>query len=187
MAYIKVIQPEEAEGELQKIYDDILQKRGKLAEVHKIQSLHPQSIVQHMELYLTIMFGKSPLKRYQREMMGVVVSATNNCDYCCKHHGAALTHFWKDRSKVDQLQYDYRTLNLSSADQLLCEYAAFLTSCPDDMSNQRYDQQLRAQNFSDRAILDASMVISYFNFVNRLVLGLGVEVEEDKGEGYKYE
>ena len=39
--------------------------------------------------------------------------------------------------------------------------------------------------FSDREILDATLVISYFNFVNRNVLALGVELEEDPS-GFNY-
>lgn len=187
MPYINVIEPEEAEGKLKEIYNDILNKRGKLAEVHKIQSLNPESIVRHMDFYMTIMFGKSPLKRYQREMMAVVVSAANKCEYCCKHHGAALENFWQDASKVDQLQQDYTSLNLSPLDYLLCEYAIALTREPETMAKSRYDNKLREQGLSDRAILDATMVVSYFNFVNRMVLGLGVQVEEDEGKGYKYD
>lgn len=95
MAYINVIEPEDADGELKQIYNNLIEKRGKLAEVHKIQSLNPESIVRHIDFYMTIMFGKSPLKRYQREMMAVVVSATNKCEYCCKHHCAALQNFCK--------------------------------------------------------------------------------------------
>jgi alkylhydroperoxidase family enzyme len=79
MALIKVIQPEEAEGELKEVYDDIITTRGKLAEIHKIQSLNPKSIVNHMDLYMTLMYGKSPIKRVVREMMAVVVSKANNC------------------------------------------------------------------------------------------------------------
>ena len=63
MAYINVIEHEQAEGELKGIYDNLVKTRGKLAEVHKIQSLNLESIVNHMDLYMTIMFGKSPLKR----------------------------------------------------------------------------------------------------------------------------
>ena len=81
MPYINVIQHNEAEGHLKEIYDDLVEKRGKLAEIHKIQSLNPESIVNHMDLYMTIMFSKSPLKRYQREMIAVVVSARNECHY----------------------------------------------------------------------------------------------------------
>ncbi len=71
MSRIKVIQPEEATGRLREIYDNIIQKRGKLADVHKIQSLSPESIVRHMDLYMEIMFTKSELSRAESEMMAV--------------------------------------------------------------------------------------------------------------------
>ncbi|MEL6864685.1 MAG: hypothetical protein AAFP19_09705, partial [Bacteroidota bacterium] len=74
MPHIQVIQHEEAEGRLKEIYDELVQSRGKLAEVHKTQSLNPETIVAHMDLYMKIMYNKSPLRRYQREMMAVVVS-----------------------------------------------------------------------------------------------------------------
>jgi hypothetical protein len=50
MAFIEVIEHEQAEGKLKEVYDDLLSSRGKLAEVHKIQSLNPQSIIDHMNL-----------------------------------------------------------------------------------------------------------------------------------------
>ncbi len=52
MARIKVIEPCDATGRLKEIYDGITARRGKLAEVHKIQSLRPESIVNHMDLYV---------------------------------------------------------------------------------------------------------------------------------------
>ena len=104
MAHIQVIEHHEAEGELKTIYDNLVKTRGKLAEVHKIQSLNPKSIVNHMDLYMTIMFGKSPLKRYQREMLGVVVSRANNCEYCQKHHLEALNFYWKDDEKAEKFR-----------------------------------------------------------------------------------
>lgn len=97
MPHIKVIEHNEAEGDLKVIYDDLVAKRGKLAEVHKIQSLNPESIVKHMDLYMSIMYSKSPLSRAQREMIAVVVSAANNCRYCQIHHSDALNHYWKDQ------------------------------------------------------------------------------------------
>ncbi|MBC7126498.1 MAG: peroxidase, partial [Bacteroidales bacterium] len=50
MARIKVIQHAEAEGILKEIYDELVKSRGKLAEVHKIQSLRPESITAYMSL-----------------------------------------------------------------------------------------------------------------------------------------
>ena len=84
MSRIKVIEPKEATGRLKEIYYDLIKKRGKLADVHKIQSLWPESIVAHMDLYMEIMFSKSELTRAEREMMAVVVSAVNGCEYIAR-------------------------------------------------------------------------------------------------------
>jgi uncharacterized peroxidase-related enzyme len=185
MAFIEVIQHEESEGELRKIYDDIIDSRGKLAEVHKIQSLNPQSIMDHMNLYMTIMYGKSPLKRKVREMMAVVVSKANDCEYCQVHHADAVNHYWKDLNRINQLRTDYTKLDLSPIDMALCDLAWYLTRNPGKHTEDKFIKPLRVLGLDDRAILDATLVIAYFNFVNRLVLGLGVHLEEHTS-GYNY-
>jgi uncharacterized peroxidase-related enzyme len=186
MAYIDVVQYEQSEGELRDIYDNLIKTRGKLADVHMIQSLNPKSIVAHMDLYLTIMFGKSPLKRVQREMIAVVVSKSNDCEYCQMHHAEAVNHYWKDDEKIKLLKSDFESLDLSPVDMELCRYAKSLTVTPNS-DNQSTVNRLKELGLSDRSILDASLVIGYFNFVNRIVLGLGLEVNEEELIGYKYE
>ncbi len=187
MPYIKVIQHEEAEGRLKEIYDELVRSRGKLAEVHKIQSLNPKSIVAHMDLYMKIMFGKSPLRRYQREMIAVIVSAANNCEYCIKHHAEALQFFWKDEEKVNQLSIDYYSIDLSKQDNLFCQFAQKLTVDPNFKKKKELIDKMKTEGAEDRAILDVTLVVSYFNFVNRMVLGLGVDLEDDGGVGYNYD
>jgi uncharacterized peroxidase-related enzyme len=185
MAHIPIIQPEDAEGRLREIYDDIETKRGKVADVHKIQSLHPETIVQHMDLYLELMYGSSPLTRAQREMIGVVVSAANRCEYCQAHHDAALNRYWKDEQRVSRLRRDFTAAELSPADGALCRLAWNLTAEP--ASDRLPDiNAVKEHGLSDRAVLDAALIIAYFNFVNRIVLGLGVELEADEGQGYRY-
>lgn len=185
MPHIEIIEHENAEGELKSIYDGLIKSRGKIAEVHKIQSLNPASIVNHMDLYMTIMFGKSPLRRVQREMIAVVVSKANNCEYCQVHHAEAVNHYWKDDEKIKQLREDYKSLDLSTVDQLLCDYAWELTKTPRNETENTFFKPLKNEGLDDRAILDATLVIAYFNFVNRIVLGLGVNLEENSG-GYNY-
>ena len=187
MAYIQMIELGEAKGELREIYQGLIKSRGKLATVHMIQSLNPASITRHMDLYLHLMFGKSPLKRYQREMLGVITSKYNNCEYCVTHHSEALNHLWKDRSKIDSLIVDHRSANLSPTDLALCNYAQQLTAAPNLINQGFIQDELRRHGWEDRAILDAALIISYFNFVNRMVLGLGVELEFDRGTGYNYD
>jgi uncharacterized peroxidase-related enzyme len=187
MARIKVIAHVEAEGRLKAIYDEIIVKRKKLAEVHKIQSLRPESIVKHMDLYMEIMFSKSTLSRTEREMMAVVVSAANKCTYCQAHHGEALNHFWKNEAKVKMLKSDFHSIHLSLRERVLCEFAHLLTANPGVHEKHDLTLELRSAGIDDAGILDATLVVSYFNFVNRMVLALGVELEDDSGKGYDFD
>lgn len=186
MSRIQIIQPEEATGRLREIYEELEKSRGQIAEVHKIQSLRPESIVKHMELYMEIMFSRSELSRAQREMMAVVVSMANNCSYCATHHGSALNHYWKDEEMLGKLRSDYREVDLSEVDIALCKYAEELTLRPQNLEKTDPTAPLKNIGLSDSAILDASLVVSYFNFVNRMVLSLGVQLEQDEGKNYKY-
>lgn len=185
MPNIEVIQPQDADGYLKEIYDQILESRGKVAEIHKIQSLNPRSIIRHMDLYMTIMFGKSPLSRAQREMTGIVVSAANKCIYCITHHSEALQHYWKDEKRIKKLAKNYTKADLHENDLLLCELALKSTTIPYSKKISSLIKKMKKAGFTDRAILDSTLVISYFNFVNRIVLNLEVETEKDPG-GYKY-
>lgn len=186
MSRIQIIQPEEANGRLQEIYKEIEKQRGQVAEVLKIQSLRPESIVIHMDLYLEIMFSRSELSRAQREMIAVVVSVANNCTYCATHHSNALNHYWKDDDKIDRFKADYREVELTDQEISLCKYAEEVTLRPQNLEEVDPSRLLKVCGFSDAAILDTTLVVSYFNFVNRMVLSLGVELEEDEGKNYNY-
>lgn len=187
MAHIEVISYENSEGELREVYDDIVSKRGKLAQVMMIQSHNPKSIVAHVDLYLELMFGRSPLVRYKREMLAVLVSVANKCDYCIMHHGVALNHFWKDQAKVDALAEDCETVDLSDEDRALCVYAKDLTLNPSTMDSKAHTDKLRELGLDDRAIMDVALIVSYFNFANRMILGLGVGVDTKEVDGYNYD
>lgn len=186
MAYIDTIDYNQSTGRLKEIYDELIHQRGKLAEVHKIQSLHSETILTHMNLYMSIMFSRSPLSSQQREMMAVIVSLTNQCNYCIRHHCEALNFYWKNEERIHQLCKKYEDLDISTADKLLCDYAVLLTKTPQNILNDAHLLALKNAGMDDRSILDASLVIAYFNFVNRMVIGLGVELESDSGSGYNY-
>ena len=84
MAWIRMIEPSEPEGKkgkLGKLYEKLVAPDGFLDNILKIHSLNPESLEAHLALYKTMMFGRSPLSRAQREMIAVVVSAANRCHY----------------------------------------------------------------------------------------------------------
>jgi len=186
MSRIKVVSYEQSEGRLREIYDDLIGRRGKLANVHTIQSLRPESIQAHMDLYIEIMFSKSELSRAEREMMAVVVSVANGCRYCTNHHGQALLHYWKDESRLESLKVSPDDAGLSQREKALCNFAKTLTLDPGKAEDVDPTENLRQLDFSGAAILDATLVVAYFNFVNRIVLALGVQLESVGGKGFEY-
>jgi len=79
MSWIDEIEITEADVRLAEIYAGLIDKRGKVSNILKVQSLNPEAMSNHLELYMTLMFGKSGLSRAEREAIAVVVSATNEC------------------------------------------------------------------------------------------------------------
>lgn len=93
------------------------------------------------------------------------------------HHGEALRRLIKDNALVEALVKDPAHAPLDRRLRALVDFALKLTRAPASMRKEDVEQ-LRTAGLSDRAILEAAHVASYFNFVNRLAEGLGVELEE---------
>ena len=68
----------------------------------------------------------------------------------------------------------------------IVRHAEKLTSAPSAMTESDLGE-LRAVGLSDEDILDLTLVTAYFNFVNRIALGLGVEFTAEEMSGYKNE
>ena len=81
MAWIRMIDEDEADGELRDLYGRLTEPWGGVDNILKIHSLNPGSLRGHFEFYKTLMRGRSPLSRTRREMIAVVVSAANRCHY----------------------------------------------------------------------------------------------------------
>lgn len=82
-----------------------------------------------------------------------------------------------DDRLLEQLERDPLTADVPPRSAALIRYALTLTRTPDLVAAETISA-LRAAGLGDAAIHDAAAVTSYFNFVNRLALGLGVELEE---------
>jgi alkylhydroperoxidase family enzyme len=81
VSWIKEINVEESDGKLKEVYDRILERTENIANILKVHSINPEVLEAHLDLYERVMFGESNLSRSQREMIAVVVSSANACDY----------------------------------------------------------------------------------------------------------
>ena len=189
MAWIDMIAEDKAEGKLAKLYDKLTgPKNKKVAHVLKVHSLNPDVFEDHLNLYKTIMYGKSNITRKQREMVATFVSNLNECHYWINHHGAALQKLIRDNEKADKIFSeviaDYNTADISKKERAMLCYAEKLTKKPKSVKKEDI-KNLKEMGLSDKDILDLNQVVSYFNYVNRIAEGLGIELEEEREEIYK--
>ena len=83
-----------------------------------------------------------------------------------------------DRLAANAIIEDWRTAPLPAADRALCEFAEKLTATPGRMSSADA-QALRAAGWTDAAIHDATQVVAYFNYINRIADALGTDLEPE--------
>ena len=78
-----------------------------------------------------------------------------------------------DKDLVEALKRDWHTANLDEKDRAMLTYVEKLTKNP--VSIWRDDMEaLRAVGFDDTAILQITLIASFFNYINRVADGLGV-------------
>lgn len=112
------------------------------------------------------------LSNIDKEMMGLVVSSTNCCNYCLTTHGDALRGLTKNTAWVDKLTYNYRSAELTEKQRALCDYAYRATKNVAELTTEEVDR-LRSVGFNDHEILEAAFVVGFFNYTNRWVSTIG--------------
>lgn len=74
------------------------------------------------------------------------------------------------------VQDNYRSARLTPREVALLDYAVKLTKHPLDVRRTDLDA-LREHGINDEQLVDAVHCIGYFNFINRVLDGLGVDPE----------
>jgi uncharacterized peroxidase-related enzyme len=115
---------------------------------------------------------QSHLTRKEREMIAVVVSSANECEYCLASHSAYLREISGDPVLPDVLAANYRRAHLTPREHALLEFAHQITVDSAVMSSADV-QMLRAIGLSDEAIFEAAQVAAMFNFTNRVANAMG--------------
>ena len=92
-------------------------------------------------------------------------------------HAAEFRSECKNDELTRAIRTDWRGADLSNLDKALCGFAEKLTSRPSSIE-QMDIERLRSEGLDDRGVTDAVEVIAYFNYINRIADGLGVDPED---------
>jgi uncharacterized peroxidase-related enzyme len=184
MSWIEEVEVDEADGKLAEMYAALIKQRGKVSNILRVHSLNPDAMGEHLNLYMTLMFGKSGLSRAEREAVAIVVSANNDCQYCVNHHAEALKRYVDDEETLGMLMNADGLETLEPRLSNIVRHAEKLTTAPGAMTESDLGE-LRAVDLTDKDILDLTLIVAYFNFVNRIASGLGVTYSADELSGYR--
>jgi uncharacterized peroxidase-related enzyme len=85
-----------------------------------------------------------------------------------------------DESLVRQLRDDYRRAPITAAERAMLDYAVQVTEDATRVTREDLDG-LRGHGFDDTAILQITLIASWFNYINRVADALGVGRDDPAG------
>ncbi|MEM6964706.1 MAG: peroxidase-related enzyme [Bacteroidota bacterium] len=183
MSWIKTIDFSQATGTLKKIYEKITGPDQNVDNVLQVHSLRPHTLRGHMELYKSVLHhANNTLPNWYLEAIGTFVSFLNQCDYCVDHHAQGLKRLLNDDEQFNLTLHSIQRNRVEEAfegkELAGMNYAKKLTLSHHWITKKDFDN-LKEAGFDDGEILEINQVVSYFNYVNRTVVGLGVTTEGD--------
>ncbi len=93
-------------------------------------------------------------------------------------HAEFLRRVTLDDAFVAALRADYKTAPISEAERAMCEYVVQITRDAVKI-HPGYHEKLRAVGFDDTAILQMTLIASWFNYINRVADALGIGRENE--------
>ena len=151
----------------QKYFDICDEKLGMVPNVLKAHAFDIDKLNAFTGLYNDLMLADSGLSKLEREMIAVVVSATNRCFYCLTAHGAAVRQLSGKPELGEQLVMNWRIAEVTDRQRAMLAFADKVTLA--SATIEEADRQaLRDHGLSDRDIWDVINVAAFFNMSNRV-------------------
>jgi len=188
-AWISMVSDEEAGLELKTILDLARTPHGTVDNVMRVHSLRPNTMKGHVTLYRAALHdAANTLPTWFQETISSYVSMLNDCPYSLANHWKNATHLIGDAGKATRIEQALRARQpevcFNGAELSMLKYAEKLTLSPGDMVQEDV-QALKDNGLDDGQILEVNQIVGYFNYVNRLLNGLGVTTSGDTVGFYK--
>ncbi len=181
MTYVAVINPEHAPEDLKRTYTMLEQKFMLVPKVFAALSLRPDLLEPLVQFVVKLMIDDHKLSRGTKELIAAYVSKINSCAYCVDAHSAMAMAQGFTEEQVKRILEDVNGSPLLDAKKKqLLQYAEKTTRHAYKVAEEDF-QRLRKTGCSDQEILEATLVVALFNFMDRVADALGVPVENFVG------
>jgi len=188
-AWINMISDEDASKELKEVLDLARTPHGTVDNVMRVHSLRPNTMKGHVTLYRAALHDDAnTIPMWFQETVSSYVSILNDCAYSLENHWKNAAHLIDDAKKSDAIEkalWSKMPQDVFDGVELeMLRYAEKLTLQPNSMVQEDV-LALKAVGAEDGEILELNQIVGYFNYVNRLLNGLGVTTSGDTVGFYK--
>jgi len=169
---------QDAPEEVRSAWERATAKLGFLPNVQRLYALRPKRYLEWLAHYEDVMRGESGLSVLEREMIALVVSDLNDCNYCLTSHSAYLRVLSGDPGLPDRLRANANAAAPNDRVRAILGFAAKATRDAHGCTPEDLDH-LRAVGLGEEEIFDVVETAAMFNFTNRLTSALGMVPNRD--------
>lgn len=171
MALLEYVDPDEATGEAAALLEEHEPRRGSL--LRPMLANHPP-LLQAQMVYHENLMERGQLPRDLKELVGVVVSQANACDYCASSHREKLVEALEIPVEQVVAVQDAEFEALTERERTAVRFAEQVATDAHRVSETDLDR-LRDVGFDSGAILELLGVVGMFLAANAYVNALSVD------------
>lgn len=179
MSHVSLVSNETADPQVATLLESYQAEHGKVPALWQVLGNYPPLLEAHAAFYrATVQSGT--LDQTLKELVGVVVSTTNDCAFCVASHRAnAIRLFGLEGERVDAIAGGDWS-DLSKRERLVLEYARQCAVDPKAITRTFIDD-LREVGLSDARIVELTGAIAQFVVANLYADALGLVPAEFEG------
>ncbi len=155
-------------GDIRERIEKVQEKTGFIPNVFLALAYRPDEFRAFMAYHDALMNKTSDgLSKAEREMIVVVTSNANQCQYCVIAHGAILRVRAKNPLIADQVAINYRKADISDKQKAMLDFALLVSEAAYEVGDEDFDL-LEEHGFSRDDIWDIAAISAFFGLSNRM-------------------
>lgn len=175
MPSIHTVAEDRLSPEAEEILDEIERTMGRRPNLFRTYAHHPPLLRANWEkLKATMMQGA--LSRKLKEVIALLVSQDNGCEYCIQAHSGALRSLGVDERTLEAIREGaLAEAGFEDRELKLVEMMRKANRSPHEVSPAEFDA-LRSAGYSDAEIVEAYGVMETFAGFNKFLDSIGVQI-----------
>lgn len=170
--WIEVVAPDDAEGLLAEVYGEQTAKLGRPTDLTMLGSLYPELASIRTELYSVVESCPSTLTPFERQAIALAATAPLGSEFLTAGVESKFRAAGGSAEQAAELKAGDLG-GLAGRTRTLAHYARLVATAPADVGHTDIEE-CRATGSSDLDILDVNNLASYYSYLARVCLGLGL-------------